>query len=234
MRPEISQLLQLQQRDQLIRQLQKDLNDVPKMKAAAEMKLAGDKAAVAKAKEGVQQIEVKIKEVELDVKTRETSIKRLQDQQFETRKNDEFAALGHEIQRYEGEVSDLETKELELMEQLDAAKAALASAQSRLQDSETRVAADIATLDQRATVLQERLTATQAERAELASPVPEETLELYDRLFSKKGDAAVSPMENGSCGGCHMKGVMSTVQQLRQDEHLVQCDNCGRILYLVE
>ncbi len=234
MRPEITQLLQLQQRDQLIRQLEKDLKDVPKLKAAAEMKLAGDKAAVAKAKEGVQHIEVKIKDVELDVKTRETSVKRLQDQQFETRKNDEFAALGHEIERYQREVSDLETKELELMEQLDAAKAVLATALGALAESEKRVAADIATLDQRASTVQERLTATQAQRAELATPVDTEALELYDRLFMKKGDSAVVPMEHSTCGGCHMKGVMSTIQQLRQDEHLVQCDNCGRILYLIE
>ena len=74
MLPELTQLLQLQERDQLIRQLKKDLKDVPKLKSAAETKLAGDQAAVAKAKEGVQHIEVKIKEVELDVQTRETSI----------------------------------------------------------------------------------------------------------------------------------------------------------------
>lgn len=204
------------------------------MKAAAEMKLAGDKSAVAKAKEGVQQIEVKIKEVELDVQTRETTIKRLQDQQFETRKNDEFAALGHEIQRYQQEVSDLETKELELMEQLDGAKAVFGEAQGRLGDSEKKVALDIEALDKRSVVLEERLSSTKTERAELASPIDEESLELYDRLFAKKGDAAISPLENGTCGGCHMKCVMSTVQQLRQDEGLVQCDNCGRILYLVE
>lgn len=234
MLPELTQLLQLQERDQLIRQFQKDLKDVPKLKASAETKLAGDKAAVAKAKEAVQHIEVKIKDVELDVQTRETSIKRLQDQQFETRKNDEFKALGHEIKRYEGDVSDLETKELELMEQLDIAKAQLADANKRLTECEGRVAADIQLLEERAKAVTVRLKDTEVERTGLASPVAEETLALYDRLFTKKGDSAVVPLKNGACGGCHMKNVMSTIQQLRQDEGIVQCENCGRILYLVE
>lgn len=234
MLPELTQLLQLQERDQLIRQLKKDLKDVPKLKSAAETKLAGDQAAVAKAKEGVQHIEVKIKEVELDVQTRETSIKRLQDQQFETRKNDEFKALGHEIERYQSDVSDLETKELELMEKLDAAKSVLSDAHARLGECEGRVAADIKVLDERAVAVQARLKDTEAERAQLAAPVEPETLALYDRLFIKKGDAAVVALKNGACGGCHMKNVMSTVQQLRQNEGIVQCENCGRILYLVE
>ncbi len=234
MLPQLTQLLQLQERDQLISQLKKDLKDVPKLKAAAETKLAGDQAAVAKAKEGVQGIEVKIKEVELDVQTRETTIKRLQDQQFETRKNDEFKALGHEIERYQAEVSDLETKELEFMELLDAAKAALGEANVRLKECEGRVAADIQVLSDRSTAVEARLKETEAERVGLAAPIGPEELALYDRLFKKKGDSAVVPLKNGACGGCHMKNVMSTIQQLRQDERLIQCENCGRILYLVE
>ena len=81
---EITKLLQLQERDQRIRALQKELKDIPKHEALAKSQLAGDTAAVEAGSLRAKEIEVKIKGVELDIQTRQNTIKRLQDQQFET------------------------------------------------------------------------------------------------------------------------------------------------------
>jgi predicted nucleic acid-binding Zn-ribbon protein len=231
---EITQLLKLQERDQRINHLQKDLKDIPNHQARAKAQLAGDLAAVEKATLRIREVELKIKSIELDIATRKTSIKRLQDQQFETRKNDEFQALGHEIQRYEKDVFGLEDKEIEQMEFLDEGKKALKAAQDKLGLTQARVNDELAQLDERVAGITARLKDLQAERAELAAPVDKAALELYTRLITRRGDSAVVPLENGICGGCHMKIVTSTIQDLRQSEHLCQCDSCGRILYLVE
>lgn len=234
MQAEIIQLLQVQERDQKIRHIQKDLKDVPKHESGARMQLAGDQAAVEKAHAAVMVVELAIKNIELDIGTRRTTIQRLQDQQFETRKNDEFQALGNEIQRYQKEVSGMEDKELEEMEKLDTAKAAQAAAQAKLAATQGRVNDELKTLAERAEGLQKRLAEVQAERAGLIGAVPEEALELYDRIFKKKGDAAVAPLHGEICGGCHMKVVIGTVQSLKQAESLTQCESCGRILFLEE
>jgi hypothetical protein len=93
----LTQLLQVQERDQRILKFQKELKDIPLQQGRAKTQLAGDTAGVEKATQAMKEIEVKIKSIELDIQTRQISIKRLQDQQFETRKNDEFTALGTEI-----------------------------------------------------------------------------------------------------------------------------------------
>ncbi len=234
MLPQISQLLQLQERDQRIRALQKELKDIPKNEALARSQLAGDLAAVEAAQQKAKEIEVRIKSLELDIQTRQNSIKRLQNQQFETRKNDEFQALGVEVQRYEREVGGLEDQELELMETLETAKAAIQAAQTRLAATQGRVDEELKALATRAAGVQQRLEAEQAERHSLAAPIDPGPLDLYTRLFAKKTDAAVVALENGICGGCHMKVVIGTLQQLRQNEGITQCESCGRILYLVE
>jgi len=228
----IPKLLQLQERDQRIRQLQKDLKDIPNQQARARMQLAGDQAAVDAATQAVKETEVKIKSIQLDVQTRQTTIKRLQDQQFETRKNDEFAALGHEIKRYQADVTTLEDGELEQMEVLETTKAILKEAQAKLGGTQKRVNDELKALDERAEVVKKRLEDLNAERQELATPVEEDTLDLYTRIFAKKGDAAVVPMENAMCGGCHMKVVVGVIQSLKQSETLTQCEACGRILYM--
>lgn len=234
MLPEITKLLQLQERDVLLRQLQKDLKDVPVLQQRAKLQLAGDQAAVEAAQQKTREIEVKIKNVELDIQTRQTTIKRLQDQQFETRKNDEFQALGHEIERYQGEVRGLEDKELEHMEELEAARAELKEAQAKLAETQGHVNEDLKQLDERAVNLQKRVEETRMERKELAAPIDPATLDLYDRLLKNKGGSAVVPLDNGICGGCHMKVVLSTIQSLKQAEKITQCELCGRILYLAE
>lgn len=234
MLPEITQLLQLQDRDARLRALQKDLKDVPLLQQRAKLQLSGDQAAVDAALAKTREAEVKIKAVELDIQTRNTSIKRLQDQQFETRKNDEFQALGHEIQRYQAEVRSLEDKELEHMEELDIAKKELQTVQAKLTETQKHVNDDLKQLDEREAVLKKRVEETKAERTALAAPVEPGALDLYERLLKNKGGTAIVAMENGICGGCHVKVVQSTIQSLKQDEKITQCEMCGRILYLMD
>lgn len=234
MLPEITQLLRLQERDSLIRGMQKDLKDVPLLQQRAKARLADDQAAVEAASQRAKEIEVKIKGVELDIQTRQTSIKRLQDQQFETRKNDEFQALGHEIERYQAEVRSHEDKELEHMEALEAAKKELAAAQARLAESSKHVNEDLKQLDGRAAGLQARLESVKTERQDLAAPIEPSALDLYERLLKNRAGTAVVPLEHAICGGCHMKVVLSTIQSLKQQEKITQCEMCGRILYLAE
>ncbi len=231
---EITQLLKVQERDQRLRQFQKELRDIPKHEAVAKTQLAGDTAAVEAASQRVKEVEVKIKGVELDIQTRQNTIKRLHDQQFETRKNDEFQALGHEITRYQKDVTALEDTELEHMEALEAAKTVLKEAQAKLAITQGHVNEELKVLAERAEGVKARVGGLEKERAELASPVEPGVLDLYNRLFAKKPDAAVSPLENGICGGCHMKVVMGTIQEVRSGDKVTQCDSCGRILYLVE
>jgi uncharacterized protein len=234
MLPDIPKLIQLQERDQRIRALQKDLKDIPTLQARAKMQLAGDQASVEAANLGMKEIEVKIKNIQLDVQTRQTSIKRLQDQQFETRKNDEFAALGHEIKRYQDDVTKLEDGELEQMEALEIAKTKLKDAQTKLAETQKRVNDDLKNLDERAEGVKKRLEDLAVERSTLAAPIDPDALDLYTRIFTKKGDAAIVPMENAQCGGCHMKVVVGVIQSLKQSVSLTQCESCGRILYMVE
>jgi uncharacterized protein len=233
MHPSIPQLLQVQERDQRILKFQKDLKDIPLHQARAKTQLAGDAAAVEKASLTVKETEVKIKSIELDIQTRQTSIKRLQDQQFETRKNDEFAALGHEIQRYQGDVRTLEDTELEQMEALEVARAALKEAQAKLAVTQGRVDEELKALDERASGIRARLADVQADRAKLVEPADADALELYSRIFAKKPDAVVA-IENGICNGCHVKVVSSTIQHVKQGTSLAQCDSCGRLVYLIE
>jgi uncharacterized protein len=229
--PELEQLLILQDRQQKIRQIQTEIETVPLRRKSLEAQLAASASAVDVLKHQTRQIEVDRKKLELDVGVRTESIARLKTQQYQTRKNDEFQALGHEIERYENEIGKIEDEELELMVQADKVKIDLAEEEKKAAGVKESVTRQTADLDEKSKVLQSRLEELTRERADLAGKIDEDLLGLFERLFKSKGDAAVVAIEHGVCTGCHMKVTSATAASARAGKEIVSCENCGRILY---
>lgn len=228
---EIRALLILQDKDRRARQVAKDLEQLPKDEARAKTRLAGDESAVKSAQDAIVGSELQLKRLELDAGTRRTTIQRLKTQQFETRKNEEFQALGHEITRYEKEIDDLETKELEIMEELDRLRAKLKAAEAARAKTKAVVEEDLATIRTRGENLHAKEAEIRAERETLAGGICPDTIKLYERLMKTKDGLALAPLADGKCGGCHMKVIPSTIVSVQQDNAMTRCENCGRILF---
>src|SRR5437867_10657538 len=124
--PELEQLLVLQDRQQKIKQIQTEIKTLPLQRNDLESQLAASAAGVEALKQRARQVEMDRKKLELDVGTRAETIARLKIQQYQTRKNDEFQAIGHEIERYENEIQKIEDEELELMVLAEKVRADLA------------------------------------------------------------------------------------------------------------
>jgi predicted nucleic acid-binding Zn-ribbon protein len=229
--PELEQLLVLQDREQKIRQIRTEIETVPLRRKSLEAQLAASMAGVDTLKQQGRQVEMDRKKLELDVGTRAESISRLRTQQYQTRKNDEFQAIGHEIERYENEIRKIEDDELELMVQADKIKVDLAEEEKKAAAVKESIARQTTDLEEKSKALESRLEELTRERAELAGKIDEDLLARFERLFKSKGDAAVVALEHGVCTGCHMKVTTATAAQARSGKEIVSCENCGRILY---
>jgi uncharacterized protein len=228
---ELEQLLILQDREQKIRQIQIEIETVPLRRKSLEAQLAESKASVETLRQRVRQAEVDRKKLELDVGTRAESVSRLKTQQYQTRKNDEFQAIGHEIERYENEIRKIEDDELELMVLADKIKADLAAEETKAAATRDSIARQTADLDEKSKALESQLQGLTTERSNLATKIDEDLLARFERLFKSKGDAAVVAIEHGVCTGCHMKVTTATAAGVKAGKEIVNCENCGRILY---
>ena len=234
MHSELEQLLILQDRDQKIRQIRTEVETVPLRRTSLEAQLAASRASVEGLKQRARQVEIDRKRLELDVGTRTETISRLKTQQYQTRKNEEFRAIGHEIERYENEIRKIEDDELELMVLADKVKADLAEEEKKATAAQNSIARQTADLEEKSKALESQLQALSKERSELAGKIDEDSLGRFERLFKSKGDAAVVAIEHGVCTGCHMKVTTATAAQVRAGKEIVSCENCGRILYFGE
>ena len=188
-------------------------------------------AAVEALKQKARQVEMDRKKLELDVGTRTETISRLKTQQYQTRKNDEFQAIGHEIERYENEIRKIEDEELELMVEADKLKADLGVEEKKSATVKESVARQTGDLESKSKTLQSHLEELTKERAEIAGKIDEDLLGRFERLFKSKGDAVVVALEHEVCTGCHMKVTTQTAHRAKAGKEIVSCENCGRILY---
>jgi len=204
---------------------------VPLQQKNLEAQLAASAASVEALKQKMRQVEMNRKKLELDVGTRTESISRLKTQQYQTRKNDEFQAIGHEIERYENEIRKLEDEELELMEQADKLKAEIGAEEKKAAATKESISRQMTDLQDKSKTLESRFQELTKEHTELAAKIDEDLLSRFDRLFASKGDAAVVALEHDVCTGCHMKVTPATAMQVKAGREIVSCENCGRILY---
>ena len=231
MHPALEQLLVLQDRQQKIKQIQTEVDTLPLQRKSLEAQLAGSIAGVEALKQKARQVEMDRKKLELDVGTRTETISRLKTQQYQTRKNDEFQAIGHEIERYENEIRKIEDEELELMVEADKVKADLGVEEKKSTTVKESVARQTADLEAKSKTLQSRLEEVTKERTEIAGKIDEDLLSRFERLFKSKGDAVVVALEHEVCTGCHMKVTTQTAHRAKAGKEIVNCENCGRILY---
>jgi predicted nucleic acid-binding Zn-ribbon protein len=234
MNPTVEALLVLQDRDSRAAHLTAELANLPEQIAQVEEELARRAATFDELKARTRQIEAERKKLDLDVQAKQAAIARYKTQQQQTRKNEEFAALHHEIEHAEKEISGLEDKELELMEAYDKGLAQVAEAQKELAVFQEKARHKKADLEKRAAAVTADLTAAKEKQAEAEKAVPEDALVRYRRILKSKKDVAIVPIQHGACGGCHMKVTSQTALSAKGGEGLVTCDNCGRLVYWLD
>ncbi len=231
----IQTLLILQDRDQKRLGLESQLKTVPGDIARVEQKIAAEKAAIEAAKAELRELEGKKKSIEIDIGSAEERLGRYRTQQVSVRKNDEYQALGHEIATTQGQISELEGKELEIMYSIDEAKKKFAAAEAELKTNISGHETRIKTLRERESSLSAELKSAQAEVATARAPVGDLRLRLYDRIAARNMPVIVA-IHAGKCGGCHLK-VSSDVDSAARGKgvdplaQLPTCDQCGRIVY---
>ena len=231
MQTELEQLLVLQDRQQKIKQIQTEIKSLPLQRQNLEAQLAASLAALAALKHKAQHLEMDRKTLELDAGTRQESISRLKTQQYETRKNEEFRAMGNEIERYEKEIRLIEDQELELMDQAEKLKVVVSAEDKKASGSRESTARQMADLEEKGKTLETRLNELTVERTELAGRIDEDLLGRFERLFASKGDAAIVALDHEVCTGCHMKVTTQTAHRVKNAKEIVSCEQCGRILY---
>ncbi|MCU0784078.1 MAG: C4-type zinc ribbon domain-containing protein [Verrucomicrobia bacterium] len=227
----IEKLLILQDRDRAIRHLQGELAQIEPERVTFKARVVNAQSRLEAVKQRVKQLESDRKQLELDVESKKEQIARYANQQLQTRKNEEYRALAHEIDTCKADVTKIEDQEIELMEQSEQGQKEVAAITRESDDAKKLADELVGKLGEREQNLRKELTELQANREELAAAVDSGVRARYERLVKSKGENVVVGVQHGVCGGCHMKLPPQIVVACQGQQEVVSCPNCGRVLY---
>jgi len=234
--PAIESLLILQDRDVKRLALEGQLKGVPRDIAAVDAKIAAEKSAIETAKQALKDLEVRKKALENEIGSAEGKLAKYRTQQSMVKKNDEYQALGHEIETTEKAIGECEGQELEIMYLIDEAKKRFVAAEAVLKGNISGHETRIKILRERDLNVADELKGARVEVATARGPVGERNLRVYDRIAARQMPVVVPLVSLDKCGGCHLKvsgEVISTARGKGNDPlvALPTCDQCGRIVY---
>jgi hypothetical protein len=142
----------------------------------------------------------------------------------------ELASLQHELETLKSKRTQVEDKVLEIMEQIEQAESGVASLGKELKVLESDWQSQQQRLSSEIDELKLALNDLKHKRGTQSVSIDPQAIELYDRIKKQKG-TAVAKVEQGICQGCRISLSATQLQQVRTGG-LMQCSNCGRILFL--
>ena len=227
----IEKLLVLQDRNRKILRVSQELDHISPERNSLQAKAVGTQSQLEAAKLRVKQIESERKRLDLEIEAKKSQIEKYANQQLQTRKNEEYRALAHEIEMAKEAIFKIEDQEIGLMEQTEVAQKEVVRASAEAAAAKKQLETQLGLLNQREDNLKKELAELQQGRVAIADAVEEGARNRYERLLKSKGENVVVGVEHSVCGGCHMKLPAQIIASCRGQAELVACPNCGRILY---
>lgn len=227
----IERLLALQDIDIQIRDITKELADIPKRKALEEARLDAHKAAMKSAEDSFKAKQAEVKKQELEVAACKDKILKLRQQQMTLKTNKEFKAIDSEIATVEAAIAGFEDRELILMADMESFSANVRTQKEALEREGSDVRKDVEVWVGRSNELEAAAARLRAQRTELAAAITDRVwLARYEQVMSRR-DRALVRVEDGVCGGCHLKCPPYIIHGAKKHTEMVSCNDCGRILY---
>jgi len=225
-------LIELQKLDGEIYQLRRELGAKPveaaRLKEDHSKLMQGLQAAEARTKS----TEVRRNQLEMDLGQKEQQIKKFQIQMYQVKTNKEYSALQLEIEGLKADKSVLEEEILKLMEEVDRAKAQVASERDRLKAAEASLNSRLGLMDQEAQRIRASIEQLQGARIVLTPKVDPRVLSQYERILQRKEGTALVPVRGDACSGCNMILPPQAINEVQMNTRLIPCESCARILYI--
>jgi predicted nucleic acid-binding Zn-ribbon protein len=234
MSPDLERLINLQQLDSTIDEAQRRIAAHPDRLAAADARLNAAKEMVERAKGRLKDNQEARRAIEKDAALFQGRVGKFKDQLSEVKTNREYQAIQVEIETAQRELAAVEENVLERMMDADVIAVEITQAESALAVQQKEVDREKAVLAQELADLQAALASASEARASLLKEMTPRLIALFEQVArARKGVAICSATRDGLCSVCHVRLRPQVFQLVRQNDSIIQCDSCQRILYYV-
>lgn len=144
----------------------------------------------------------------------------------------DLEALQHEIVSLRKRQTELEDVELEIMEQLEQARAVQVEIEAQVVATSAELEQATHSRDDEFADIDALIANEMSVRQQVAQNVDPELLALYDKVRIDLGGVGAALLHRGACQGCHISLDATEVDRIRNlpSDTVVRCEECRRIL----
>ncbi len=193
-----------------------------------------EKDSLARAKEDLKAIQLKRKDKELQLQKKEEEIKKFQTQLYQIKSNKEYKALVGQIEGLKADDSVLEEEIIVFFDEIDKANKEISEAEDNLKKEEAKLKEAEETLKKEISQINSELDKLRGEKEKIILNIDKIILGKYEHILKNKNGLAMVKLVNGICQGCNMNVPPQVINEVKMKKELIICENCSRILYIIE
>jgi predicted nucleic acid-binding Zn-ribbon protein len=229
MKEGLQQLLELQQVD-------KDLQELEDAKQQYPAEINSRQREVELARKNLEELETKLEELSSKQRhfERELEVSKADLQEHEARfaevtTNKEYDALQLEIEACKTRIADCETQILEAIETAEALTQQVETERQTFAGISQDQQELIDELQGKLATIQQEVDGVYSRREEYIRNIDGHLLKQYESSRRRLG-TRVAPIRKGACGGCFRQLPAQQRSNVRRDDQIYYCENCGVIL----
>lgn len=231
--PDFQELLLLHGRDRRYGKLDEELQLLPDDINRMDKKILTENESIELAVSEWKQLESNNNSLEKEIIEIGEKIAKSKVRQLSVKKNEEYQALESEISTLTLLQSQKEDEQIEVLVNIDDAKATAEIAQDK-------IALKVKDLERQKQGLEERVAQVKIELLDLQkeietarNQVDAEMLKTYERVKKVVARAPyLAPLKDQKCSGCNLRVSNDVISTALVEQKLTQCDQCGRIVYI--
>ncbi|MAH26508.1 MAG: hypothetical protein EBU27_06370 [Opitutae bacterium] len=231
--PEFQELLLLHGRDRRYGKLEEELKLLPDDIKRMEKKILTENESIDLAVSEWKQLESQNNSLEKEIIEIGEKISKSKVRQLGVKKNEEYQALENEISSLTLLQSQKEDEQIEVLVNIDDAKATAEIAQDK-------IVSKVKDLERQKQGFEDRIAQVKTELQDLhkeietaRTQVEAEMLKTYDRVKKVVARAPyLAPLKDQKCSGCNLRVSNDVISTALVEQKLTQCDQCGRIVYV--
>ncbi len=231
--PEFQELLLLHGRDRRFGKLEEELKLLPDDIIRMEKKILTENESIDLAVSEWKQLESQNNSLEKEIIEIGEKISKSKVRQLGVKKNEEYQALENEISSLTLLQSQKEDEQIEVLVNIDDAKATAEIAQDK-------IVSKVKDLERQKQGFEDRIAQVKTELQDLnkeietaRTQVEAEMLKTYDRVKKVVARAPyLAPLKDQKCTGCNLRVSNDVISTALVEQKLTQCDQCGRIVYV--
>lgn len=234
MNSEIIKLVTLQKYD-------KEIKDINEHISSSSAQLEEDRKRLDKANSQLQDKENELKnrkieseKIDTDIASLENNYKEFSYQLMSIKDEKSYDAMKNQIEDTKEEISQKEAVGIDLLNTIEEITNTVNLYKEKIQNEADRIENKQKEIDVEIESRSSEINEKQQHRNEYAKQIDDKVLKQYQKLLSLPNGVALASLDGRSCTGCYSEITREDLETIKLQSRLVNCNVCGRILYLPE